>query len=70
MLPIDVDQVMLWLKTYGLLGVFLGLFLKGWIVPKPVLDREISRSDAYEAIAKGALSASLALAQSLKAKQE
>ncbi len=55
-MAIDPALLLTWLKLYGPMGVTLGLLLSGWLIPKAIYQREVSRCDAYEALARDALS--------------
>ena len=52
----DAQWIIDSLKLYGLPGLLIFGFLKGWVVAQPTYQREVARADAYEALAKSALS--------------
>lgn len=55
-MSVDPALLLTWLKLYGPMGVTLGLLISGWLVPKAIYAREAARADAYEALARDALS--------------
>jgi hypothetical protein len=62
----DATWIVDYLKFYGLPGLLILAFLKGWIVAKPLYDREVLRADSYEKLAQAALSTNAELARVVK----